>query len=109
MTARLEAARAAVISTVRMYAPVHQAFSAEAERQLNKAMAELELAAVEASAPGLPPINPPPVIPEPDLVKLNQPVRGEAVGEPTAPDPAPLNPPEVEAKPNAPKAPKKGK
>lgn len=110
MTARLEAARAAVFSTVRMYAPVHQDFSAEAVRQLTKALAEVEAAAVEAHKPAAPPVPPLETGPAPDLVKLNEPTQAQpgAVGGMSLPDPVPLNPPEVETAPNAP-TPAKGK
>lgn len=105
MTARLEAARAAVHTTVRMYAPAHQNFSEEATRQLNKAIAELEAAAVEANKPATP-VPPVDVPPAPPAVALNMPASSEAVGEPTAPDPVKLPAPEVET---APKPKKKGK
>jgi len=116
MTTRLEAARAAVFATVRMYAPVHQNFSDEATRQLTKAIAEVESAAVDAAKPGLPAVPPLDTGPAPDLVKLNEPaaalpgavggMSADTVAAPTAP----LNPPEVEQSAKAPKAGKsKGK
>ncbi len=95
MTARLDAARAAVFATVRMYAPVHQDFSAEASRRLTIALADLEAAAVEAAKPAAPPV--PPLDPgaTPEAAKFNPPTAAQpdAVGKVTAPDPVPLETP----------------
>jgi hypothetical protein len=110
MTARLEAARAAVHTAVKMYAPVHAAFSDEATRQLNKALGELEAAAVDAHKAAQPPA-PPVVPPAPAPVAFVPPVREEAAGPVTAPAPAELATPkfdEVAADPK-PKASKKAK
>jgi hypothetical protein len=94
MTARVEAAREGIRNVVRMYAPVHRNFSDEATNALNKALAEHEAAVVEANKPGAPPVIPPPQTPSPDLVKLNEPARSEAVGDPTHhPAPVALPPP----------------
>lgn len=49
MSERLIAARAALLNTVKRYAPVNVTFSAEAERRLGAAMSELETAAAQAS------------------------------------------------------------
>lgn len=97
MTARLVAARIAVLNTVRMYAPVHQNFSAEAERQLYRALADVESAAVEAHVEAHPvaPIDPRPPLPP---VTFNPPPTPDAVGEVSHPAPLPLEtPPEVAA------------
>lgn len=114
MTARLEAARAAVFATVQMYAPVHAQFSAEATRQLTKALAEVEAAAVDAVKPAAAPIPPLDAGPAPDLVKLNEPTQAQpgAVGNMSAPDPAELPSAAAEvaaSTPAAAPAPKAGK
>jgi len=103
MTTRLEAARAAVHNTVRMYAPVHVTFSEEATRRLNVALAEVEAAAVDAAKPGALAVPPAVSGPAPDLVKLNEPTQAQpgAVGNMGGPDPADLPPPAVETAPKA--------
>lgn len=99
MTARLEAARAAVFATVQMYAPVHAAFSAEATRQLTIALAEVEAAAIDSAKPGLPAVPPPQIGPAPDLVKFNEPTPAQpgAVSSMSLPDPVALAPPAPKA------------
>lgn len=97
MTARLETARTGIHNVVQMYMPMHQSFTEEGTRQLNKAIAELEAAAVDA-AKGLKPATPAvPTGPAPDLVKLNEPAAGvDDIEPPTAPMPAPLPVPSAE-------------
>lgn len=106
MTARLEAARVAVLATVQQYMPAHRTFSDEGTRRLKGALAELEAAAVDAAKPGAPPVLPISTEPAPDLVKLNEPaaalpggiggMSADTVAPPTEPAPAPLASPAAE-------------
>lgn len=57
-TPQLQAARAALVSAVRLYAPVHNALSQDATRALETAMDNLQAAAVAAAQV---PATPPPV------------------------------------------------
>lgn len=88
MTARLEAARAAVFTAAEMYAPVHQAFSEEGKRRLTLALGEHEAAVIEANKPAMP--QPPTLVPGavPPPVAFREPPTAASVAEPTAPAPA---------------------
>lgn len=97
MTARIEAAHAAILNTVKMYAPVHAAFSAEATRQLDKAIGEYHNAVVDSVLAGAKSV-PPPVPATPPPVTFTPPTERQphAVGTPTAPAPVPTpTPPKV--------------
>lgn len=60
MSNRVTAARAALVSAVRLYAPVHSSVTDDAKRALEHAMDELQKAAIaEAGVPGAAPPVPP--------------------------------------------------
>lgn len=94
MTERLAKARADVLATVQMYAPVHAQFAPEATLHINQALDEFEAATVEAvQTPGVSNYGEAPT----HVVELKQP---DAVGALEPPAPAAL-PNVVEGKPVA--------
>lgn len=102
MTDRITKAREAVLATVRMYAPIHASFSAEATRRLNDALTELHNAVVEATLAGMPqtPVASPVDPKATSIVKLNEPHeerQPDAVGEPEPHAPVPLPTPADQA------------
>jgi hypothetical protein len=110
MTDRISKARAAVLSTVQLYAPVHASFSAEALRRLNNALDEHHNAVVEATLSSQPvkPVAPAIDPSATSVVPLNEPkpAQPDAVGDPEPHDPAELPSVADQAAGKPPKAPK---
>lgn len=65
---RIEQARTNMVNVIRMYAPIHTDIAADARAAVDKAMDELQAAAIaEAKAPAAPPPVPPTASPPPPV------------------------------------------